>query len=295
MDDLDPTFLLDNPDLVRPLAPWCARRDNLELALLLLSLPWLAATGLRRAELERQLGALGPDMPVGPVYFQRVSRAVRGLESDGALGGTGRGRNRRFATTPAGFASLILNLRVLGGDPTVDASEFEFKRALVAMWNVVAERLIELPADTAAPEDAERFFGEVEAVALWGRPVITDAVVRDAFDVMGLVDRQRHRVRALRAAAAAGLEQADTRSRLLRETPLDRLGAMALDEVERARLLETVRSLAGQTIPALRARSTLVRYDAYLTYLDALSSLYARELKVVDFARFRAVVARRRA
>jgi hypothetical protein len=36
-----------------------------------------------------------------------------------------------------------------------------------------------------------------------------------------------------------------------------------------------------------------VRYDAYLTCLDALSSLYARELKVVDFARFRAVVARR--
>ena len=289
-------FWFENPELIRAVAPWYARLENLELGILLLALPWIAGQGLRRADLERQLAALGPDLPVGPVYFQRVSRASAALEARGALGGRGRGRNRRFATTPEGFAALILNLRSLASDPTLDGSEFELKRSLVAMWNVVAERLVDLPAELQSGGEIEAFFARLEAIAVWGRPVVSDEVMAEAFDVVGLVERQRQRVRDLRAAAAAELERAEARARLVPASLLAPFTAAAAGSdrpADAGRVIETVRAIATHAIPALRARSTLVRYDAYLHYLDELTTLYTRELRVVDIGRFRAAFGRR--
>jgi len=289
-------FWLENPELIRAVAPWYTRLENLELGLLLLALPWIAGQGLRRADLERQLAALGPDLPVGPVYFQRVSRAAAGLEARGALAGAGRGRRRRFSTTPEGFAALILNLRSLAGDPTVDGGEFELKRSLVAMWNVVAERLVDLPAELQDGGDVETFFARLEAITIWGRPVITDEVMAEAFDVVGLVERQRRRVGDLRAAASAELERAEARARMVPASLFEPLVAAAAGghrSADAGRVLDTVRAIATHAIPALRARSTLVRYDAYLRYLDELTTLYARELRVVDIGRFRAAFGRR--
>ena len=48
MTAITPQILLDNPELVEPLAPWCVILDNLELGILLVAQPWLAVDGLRR-------------------------------------------------------------------------------------------------------------------------------------------------------------------------------------------------------------------------------------------------------
>jgi hypothetical protein len=295
MDDVDPDFLLGSPDLVTPAAPWCVPLDNLELGILLLTLPWIAAEGIRRADLERRLATLGPDMPVGTIYFQRVSRAVAALEQNTTLRGTGRGRQRRFVATPEGFAALILNLRTLRSDPTLDGSEFELKRALVAMWNVVAERIVELPVELSWTPDVDRFFERVETLTVLGRPVVTDALMSRAFDVLGLVDLQRRRVRAAREAAATELARAEARASLLRQAPVAALGLSGGADPEGAtrQTLDAVRSLASHAIPALRVRATLVRYDAYLVYLDELTSLYAHTLKIVDIGRLRNVLGSR--
>jgi len=285
----------EHPELVTAVAPWLTRLENLELGLLLLTLPWIAGKGLRRADLERQLSALGPDLPVGPVYFQRVSRAAAVLEARGALRGAGKGRSRRFTTTPQGFAALVLNLRALASDPTVDGSEFELKRSLVAMWNVVAERLVDLPPELQVGGEIDAFFEQLEAITIGGRPAVSDEVMAEAFDVVGLVERQRRRVGELRLAAAAELERAEARARLVPASLLAPLAATTAggDRPAAGPVIEAVRAIATHAIPALRARSTLVRYDAYLRYLDELTTLYTRELRVVDIGRFRAAFGRR--
>jgi hypothetical protein len=43
-----------------------------------------------------------------------------------------------------------------------------------------------------------------------------------------------------------------------------------------------VRNLAAVTLPRLSGETSLLRYDAYLSYLDSLATLYARQFKVVD-------------
>ena len=133
---------------------WRSRIDNLELGILLFTQPWLAGDGLRRADLERLLGRLGADLPLGAIYFQRVKRAVTRLEEIGALRGLGEGRARRFVMTPEGFAAFLFNLRALHEDPTLDGSEFELKRALAAMWGLAFERLGDF-APTAGFDSAQ--------------------------------------------------------------------------------------------------------------------------------------------
>ena len=180
VEELTPEFLLSHPSLVRSLAPWCRRLGSLELGVLLLGQPWLAGQGLRRSDLERQLATLAAELPLGPVYFQRVSRAVQALEADGALEGRGSGRSRLYVASPRGFAALILNLRVLTNDPTVEGGEFELKRALVALWSLLLERLLELPDEIAFDEEVETFFNEVETLSLWGRRVISEELISRA-------------------------------------------------------------------------------------------------------------------
>jgi hypothetical protein len=290
--ELSPTVLLANPELVAVAAPWCVWLDNLELCSLLLAQPWLAGEGVRRADLERQLARLGAVMPIGPVYFQRVSRAVGAMEARGQMRGAGSGRERRFVVTPAGFAALILNLQVLRCDPTVDGSEFELKRALVAVWNVVLDRVRDWPSELAVGPEVDLFLDEVEAVAVWGQRVITDEVVANGLSILRLTELQRGRVEELLAAAEAQVEGARAADELARRAGPARLDAVAQMARRGAQasvegLLLLARSLATFGMPQLAARASALRYRAYLGYLDSLAGLYARELRAVDLAALR--------
>lgn len=292
MQELTPSFLLRNPSLVQPVAPWCVRLDNLSLGILLLTQPWIAGEGQRRADLERGLARLEADLPVGPVYFQRVRRAVATLEEGGALAGTGGGRDRRFVISPAGFAALILNLRVLFEDPTLDARELELKRSLVAMWNLLLGRLQKLPAEVAVDERWDEFFDRVEAVTVFDRPVVTDELMAEALDVQRLLDDQRRQVEGLRKIAVTRLEQVTGQAEMLRETDLaqvveDRFPGTGGVLAENPEAVEMIRTVVARTLPEMGWRARVLRYDAFLGYLDELSELYARELKVVDLRHFR--------
>jgi hypothetical protein len=187
-----PASLLDDPEVTAE-APWCATLDNLELGILILAVPWASGLGLRRAELERQLERL--KLPLGPLYFQRVKRAVARLEEIGALGATGDGRSRRFVATPEGFAALLLNLCVLRGDPTLDGSEFELKRTVVALLSHFLEQVSELPErEPRLSPLTEPFFAAIEALTVLGRPVISDEIETKALDILSLIAEQRRQV-----------------------------------------------------------------------------------------------------
>jgi hypothetical protein len=297
---LSPEFLLDHPEMVTPSAPWCVALDNLELGTLLLAQPWLARDGLRRADLERQLARLAVELPLGPVYFQRVNRAVVRLEAIGAVAGSGSGRSRRFLVTPAGFGALLLNLSVLRRDPTIDGSEFELKRALVAMWNLVLDRLARLPDEGALPPDAERFLEEVDRLTVLGQRVVTERVVDEALDVLRLVATQREQIVRRLDEARERLRQAESRAGTLRDVDLTRLanGALtgAADLLGGApAALATVVELATAVLPQLSLRAAVLRYERYRHYLDGLTTLYTAELRTVDLTVVRGILARRRA
>lgn len=289
-----PDLLLSHPEVVTPASPWCVELEGLELAVLLLTQPWVAAEGLRRADLERQLQRLGGDLPLGPVYFQRVKRAVAHLAEIGALRATEESGGRRFVATPRGFAAYLLNLCVLRADPTVDGSEFELKRALVAMWNLVFERLAELPDEVALPPEVERFFAEVESLQVLGGPVIGDEVMSEALDVLRLVARQRRRVEGLLGAAKHRLQEAETAAGALRDFDLSG-SALADTTLADPAVQEMVRELAGGVLPRLSLGAAVRRYESYLAYLDDLAALYAAELKTVELASLRQALTRRRA
>jgi hypothetical protein len=297
MDDGNPAVLLHNPELVQAVAPWCVVLDNLELGILLLAQPWLASGGMRRADLERQLSHLAQDLPIGPVYFQRVNRAVARLEDMEAVSGEGSGRWRRFVVTPRGFAALILNLRVLHADPTIDGSEFEFKRALVAMWNLVLERVSELPEELPLDPALEDFFHEVEGLEVWGRRVVTDELVGRALDILGLIEVQRQRIAQLLEQTERRLEQLRAQGELLRDVDLADL-AKRLAPGAAASLMEDpaaaamVRVLATTALPDLNLRVAALRYRRYVEYLDELATLYSRELRVVDLDAMRRLAGR---
>ena len=290
-----PTYLLSNPDLVTPVAPWCAALDNLELGILLLSQPWLAGGGVRRADLERQLSQLARDLPIGQVYFQRVNRSVARLVDIEVLRVEGTGRSRRFVGTPRGFAAVILNLTVVRSDPTIDGREFELKRALVAMWNLVFERMSELPDETSLGSEAESFFDEVERLEVWGRPVITDEVVDGALNVLGLIESQRRQVEARLEETERRLEQLRAPDELLAGVDLARLaeqvapGASLADDPKAAAM---VRATAATALPGLNLRAAELRYRRYLEYLDELVAMYSRELRVVDLGTMRRLAGR---
>lgn len=281
MESAEPAFLLSRPELVTAGAPWCVRLGNLELGILVLAHPWLAGGGVRRAELERRLAALGRDLPLGPVglgpvYFQRVNRAVTRLEAIGALGRPEGAGSRRFAVTPPGFAALVLNLRVLEADPTVDGGEFELKRALVGLWSLVVRRVTELPEALEVGAEADRFFAEVEALEVLGRRVITDELVARALDVLSLVAEQRRRVEELEASAEARLRRLATGAELVTALDLGSLSPAAGPAGNE--LAALIHALATGAAPRLALEAALLRYRGYLGYLDGLAELYARGL-----------------
>jgi hypothetical protein len=288
MDAPAPAFLLEHPDLVTPVAPWCSWLENHELGMLLLAQPWLAGRGLRRAELQAQLERLASDLPVGPVYFQRVSRAADVLSARGQLHVQGSGRERRYRTTTAGFAALIVNLQVLRADPTVDGSEFELKRALVALWNLVAQRMEGASADVEASPEMGGLLEELGQLRVWGQPVITEQVVADGLDILRLVRTQRERIDRLESEATQRLEAAALPHRLVGLAPGGRNAkARRRPQPEGTVLkqaLAMVSVVASGVAPRLAGEAALLRYRAYGEYLDGLAKLYAREFRVVDLA-----------
>jgi hypothetical protein len=295
--ELTPTFLLHNPELVTPVAPWCVAVENLELGILLLAQPWMAGDGVRRADLERQLGELAVTLPLGPVYFQRVKRAVARLVEIGAMQAVGSGRSQSFVVTAQGFATLILNLRVLRADPTIDGSEFELKRALVAMWNLVLERMGELPEEVQLPPESERFFDQVEELTVLGEQVISEQVMAEALDLLRLVATQREQVKRLLAAALQRLDRAEAEAGTLRGVDLSQLAARGFDRAaailaDTPGALAMVRGMAAGVLPQLNLRATVLRYRQYLQYLDELTTLYAGELKTVDLDAVRGILIR---
>ena len=275
-----PAFLLGNPGSVLVEAPWCGVLDNLELGILLLAQPWVVGAGVRRADLERQLARL--DLPLGPIYFQRVKRAVAGLEESGAMRGSGEGRARSFVVTPEGFAALLLNLCVLVADPTLDGGEFELKRSLVSLLDLLFDRLRELPVEEGLSPETDGFFAAVERLAVLGERVITEDVEAQALDVLRLIAGQRRQVEALLAAAREGLDRAEADP----GTPasVDFMGLGALTEAPEA--LAVIRDVVTGVLPRLGRSATVLRYEGYLRYLDDLAALYAGELGTVGLHSF---------
>jgi hypothetical protein len=285
-----PAVLLGHPELVLPVAPWCSWLDNHELGILLLAQPWLAGRGLRRSELQGQLERLAADLPLGPVYFQRVNRSAEGLLARGQLRPLGRGRARRYQTTVGGMAALILNLQVLRADPTVDGSEFELKRALVALWSLVGVRMADLGDEVPSSPGMARLLADLSRLQVWGRAVITEDVVAGGFDILRLISTQRERLAQLEQETRQRQAAVATRSRLVE--PADprargrRGGAPAgrggIDDA-----LAMAHVVATGVAPRLECEAALLRYRSYAAYLDGLQKVYARELPVVDLAAVR--------
>jgi hypothetical protein len=296
MSQFTPAFLLDNEDLVAPLAPWCVWLDNLELAILLLAQPWIGG-GLRRAELEQQLVRVGADLPVGPVYFQRVNRATATLVNRGQLESLGSGRQRRFATTSRGFAALLFNLQVLRADPTVDGSEFELKRSLVSLWNLIVDRFLQGSEELALDGDLIRLFNELEELELWTHRIITDQTVSDAFNILRLIETQRARVERLAKASETRLRTARMQQQLLGAADSSQPNPQQKKEgtaITPEQAMAAVQLVVASTAPQMAAAANLVRYRNYLHYLDDLTTMYATELKVVDLTALRSAMAGRR-
>jgi hypothetical protein len=297
--ELTPAFLLQNPELVKTVAPWCVRLDNLEMAMLLLVQPWLSAGGLRRAELERRIARFADKLPLGPVYFQRIKRTVARLEEIGALRGAGDG-GQRFAATPQGFAAFVLNLQVLGSDPTLEGGEFELKQALVARCNLILDRLSDLPAEaTADNADPDPFFEEVERLDVFGRRVVTPEVVTAAFDILRLIASQRELVGRLLAATRLRVDRDEAEAGALIGLDLAKLAEIGFADAA-TWLAETpgaagmLRDMASGVLPRLTGEAAVLRYEHYLSYLDDLARLYAGAFKMVTLETVRGLLPRRR-
>jgi len=231
------------------------------------------------------------------VYFQRVNRATATLVNRGQLESLGSGRQRRFATTSRGFAALLFNLQVLRADPTVDGSEFELKRSLVSLWNLIVDRFLQGSEELALDGDLIRLFNELEELELWTHRIITDQTVADAFNILRLIETQRARVERLASASETRLQNARIQQQLLgaadssQPTPQQERGGTAITPEQ---AMAAVQLVAASTAPQMAAAANLIRYRNYLRYLDDLTTMYATELKVVDLTALRSAMAGRR-
>jgi hypothetical protein len=293
--EIKPNELLTSP-LAQKAAPWCTALDNLELGIVLATQPWIVGAGLRRAEIERQLGVLASSLPIGNIYFQRVNRAVANLEKRAVLLGSGDDRDRRFALTPEGFAAFILNLLVLRSDPTLDGSEFEFKLELVAHWNLTLDRLLRSLPNISFPAGMQSFFDRLERVTVLGKPVITLELAKDAFNLRRLIAQQQTNVLGLKSQAETRLAQTHALSEFFRTADLSQLNIDGLGEHaallrDSQALQEVVRTIAASGAPQLSARGQIIRYESYLDYLTRLEAEYSSGLNVVDINMFRRRVA----
>lgn len=278
-----PQFLLSNPAAVGSAPPWCTALDNLELAVLMQPPPWSAPIGLRVAEIEKRLDLMSRELPLGPLYFQRVSRAATDLEKIGVLEGHGDARNRRYKLTPAGFANLVLNQHAAIADPTFDGSEFELKREIAAI-NSFAMAALDLPSFDAKSlgGDAAEFFETAEALTVLGQRVLTPELVASAFSVHAVVERQIEHVGGLRAQALSSLALYEQlRAQNVGITPEAIVASMSTatgeSMVAGPGMLQVLGSLVSSGLQSTKLRAAVLRYDAYLAYLQSIQELFARE------------------
>lgn len=271
---------MGNDQVVLPVAPWCRRLDNLEIALVVVTLPWVAGEGLRRAELERQLLRLSDELPIGRVYFQRVSRAAAALVKHGCLRSFGSGRNIRFLAAAEGFAALLLNLQVLFDDPTLYGSELELKCAVVALWNQVHDCVVARWGGSAGESINDDFLDQVLTLRLWDRPVISEPTIEQAFDLCSLLQRARDLVDRRTEEARA---QVKAEPELLRDGPSGpglpttfplSPGNAGLGFLQTVQLVQT---LTGSSARSVRLRAQLLRYEAFTSYLDSLTELFTAQ------------------
>jgi len=288
MKQLTPSFLLDNPSLVQPIAPWCIPLESHELGILLMAQPWVVGSGVRRADLEKQLSEMFRDFISKPIYFQMVKRSVEKLEQCGSLKGLGKGRNRKFVLTPEGFAALIINIQVVRADPTIDGSEFEFKRELVAMWNIMMDRIVETPLEFSIPQAIVDFFKVIDEIRIWNQPVITVDVMKDAFNVQKLITGQRESLNMELQKLESSLENAKIQADYLKNVDFSQLDLTSLGKdllsilKGNPDLLRIIIKLSTTAMPQISIQGKIVRYHQYIKYMDALSEMYQKELKIVD-------------
>jgi hypothetical protein len=140
------------------------------------------------------------------------------------------------------------------------------------------------------------FFSKVDGLSVLGHPVVTTQVVKDAFNIRRLIAQQRHNVQRLKGLCQERLAQTRAHMEFLRGADISKLDLEALGEQATSlrsnpALLEIVRGLATSAIPQLSVEAQIIRYEAYLQYVDRLEHTYAKELKVVDISTFRRRVA----
>jgi hypothetical protein len=178
---------------------------------------------------------------------------------------------------------------VLRADPTVDGSEFELKRALVALWSLVGMRMADLGDEVESSPGMARLLGDLSRLQVWGRAVITEDVVAGGFDILRLIRTQRGRLAQLEEETRQRQAAVAARSRLVEPAAPRaggrRGGAPAERGIDDA--LATARVVATGVAPRLECEAALLRYRAYGAYLDGLQKVYARELPVVDLAALR--------
>jgi hypothetical protein len=282
-----PEQLLDHP-ATRLVSPWCVTLDNLELAIVLVTQPMLSEAR-RRSEIEATLRELSASMPIGEVYFQRVARAVEKLEAARILHGDKAEKGkRRFRCTAEGFASLVVNLRVLNADPTLNGDEFEFKKEIVAMWHMLIERAKDADSVLALSDETAAFWEAVEKVTLGAQPVFTSELFSDTFNIQRLIERQRQAIRERRTAQQQRLAEVRVQTAFWQTADLRSLAAETPGLRVSPELLEGIRALAMSNAMQVAAEATLLRYEAYLRYLDQLEKLYQpqfKELALEDFRR----------
>lgn len=268
------TLMSTQGDASRAATPWCRPLDNLELAILLQASPW-AVVGIRVADLVTRLNALGNAIPLGPIYFHRVSRAAHELVQIKALDALEHPRGVGFRLRPEGFAALVLNQHLCTADPTFDSTEFEIKREIASCNSFALQQLEDLAASIGdIPPPVRLFFEQAEALRVLGQAVVTPELVADAFSVSALLERQLAHVRglALRAERASSLfEMSPPNIAAVRESIL----ASASESAEAfPELISTLEALASSGWQRTSLRAAEYRYTAYLMYIERLVDLY---------------------
>ncbi len=96
----------------------------------------------------------------------------------------------------------------------------------------------------------------------------------------------------LKSQAEARQAQTHALTEFFRTADLSQLNVEGLaDQVallkESPALQEVLRTIATSGAPQLNARAQVIRYEAYLAYLDRLEHTYSSELKIADINLFR--------
>jgi len=116
---------------------------------------------------------------------------------------------------------------------------------------------------------------------------MTEEVFGRAFSILELVEAQRLEIEILLVAAEDQLEETRLRGEMLERADLSQL---PVEGTDLDAVLAMARDLATGVAPRLAVSASSLRYRAYLGYLDELTGMYSRELRVVSIQGFRQAV-----